>query len=317
MLTDFYASANTWVLIQRQSSVIVLIWMVLFSGWAKKEINKNTLRDFILYSKNRKAKTNNGLSKPMGLSTYTVNSYISTLKRFVNYLWVEEGVLSEDLSGAIRSLRPDTFMPTLLTPAEIYSIIHCPRTWGIYHKWVDRRKYDFFFELLACMGLRKFEALGLKVGDFDFTEDILRINHGKGNKSRMIPIPKSLGARLKAWFDERGSKPTEWVFNSRRGTKIGYATMKDELTKRAKILGIKKRTYMHLFRHCFITELIKSEVAALKVARIVGHNSLNTTMRYTHLVIDDLKEPIEKHPLNFSLENVDDKKYSEQQTLLN
>ena len=116
-----------------------------FADWlGKKQITKETLREFVLYSKNRKPRTNNGLSQKTGLSIYSVNSYISTLKRFVYYLWAEEDALGEDLTGAIRSLRPNTFMPVLLTPVEIYSIIKCPRTWGKYHKWIDRRKYDFF-----------------------------------------------------------------------------------------------------------------------------------------------------------------------------
>ena len=274
-----------------------------FADWlGKKQITKETLREFVLYSKNRKPRTNNGLSQKTGLSIYSVNSYISTLKRFVYYLWAEEDALGEDLTGAIRSLRPNTFMPVLLTPVEIYSIINCPRKWGRYHSWIDRRKYDFFFELLACMGMRKFEALSLKTGDFDFEENILRITIGKGNKSRLVPVPKALGSRLQAWFEDREAKPSDWVFQSRNGTQVGYSTFVDELKKRARLLKITKRVHMHLFRHCFITELIKSEAPAMKVARIVGHASINTTMRYTHLVVDDLKSTIEQHPLNKKIE---------------
>lgn len=274
-----------------------------FVAWlGRKQISKETLREFILYSKNRKARTNNGLSQESGLSINSVNSFVSSLKRFVYYLWDEEKFLQEDLSQSITSLPPKPFMPVLLTPVEIYAIITCPRKWGKYHTWIDRRKYDFFFELLACLGLRKFEALGLKVSDFNFDESILRITHAKGNKSRLVPIPEALGSRLRVWFENTQAKPTDWVFQSRNSTKIGYSTLKDELTKRANLLGIKKRVYMHLFRHCFITELIKAEAPALKVARIVGHANLNTTMRYTHLVVDDLKSTIEQHPLNMRKE---------------
>jgi integrase/recombinase XerD len=270
-----------------------------FATWlGRKQIAKETLREFILYSKNRKARTNNDLSQETGLSTYSVNSFVSSLKRFVYYLWAEEHFLAEDLSLSITSLPSKPFMPVLLTPVEIYAIINCRRKWGIYHSWVDRRKYDFFFEILACMGLRKFEALGLKIGDFDFEEGILRIVYAKGNKSRLVPIPEALGRRLKAWFEDRQANPTDWVFQSRKGTPVGYSTFVGELKKRANLLGIKKRVHMHLFRHCFITELIKAEAPALKVARIVGHSSLNSTMRYTHLVVEDLKGTIEQHPLN-------------------
>lgn len=291
-----------------------------FAKWLdRKQITKQTLRDFILYSRNRKSRINNGLAKEIGLSNYSVNSYISSLKLFVHFLWDEEGFLSEDLTLSIKSLPQTPFMPILLTPAEIYSIIHCPRTWGIHHKWVDRRNYDFFFEILACMGMRKFEALGLKVGDFEFDEGFLRIIYAKGNKSRLVPLPKSLGKRLKTWFEDREAKSIDWVFKSRNATKIGYSTMKDELTKRTILLGIKKRVHMHLFRHCFITELIKAEAPALKVARIVGHSNLNTTMRYTHLVVDDLKSVVETHPLNFedNSEKANEDEFAEKPTLFN
>lgn len=275
-----------------------------FAIWLdRKQITKENLREFVLYSKNRKARTNNGLSAEMGLSSYSVNSYISTLKCFVRYLWEEEGFLTDDLTRSITSLPQKPFMPVLLTPAEIYAIIHCPRSWDQHHSWVDRRKYDLFFEILACMGLRKFEALGLRVADFDFEERILGIIYAKGNKSRLVPVPEALGSRLKNWFEERQAKPTEWVFNSRNNTKVGYATMVDELRKRTKLLGIKKRVHPHLLRHCFITELIRADASAMKVARIVGHSSINTTIRYTHLVVEDLKDTIEQHPLNLEKTN--------------
>ncbi|MCH7516310.1 MAG: phage integrase N-terminal SAM-like domain-containing protein, partial [Bacteroidetes bacterium] len=87
-----------------------------FVDWlGRKQISKETLREFILYSKNRKARTNNGLSQESGLSINSVNSFISSLKRFVYYLWDEEKFLQEDLSQSITSLPPKPFMPVLLT----------------------------------------------------------------------------------------------------------------------------------------------------------------------------------------------------------
>jgi integrase len=183
---------------------------------------------------------------------------------------------------------------------EIRAIINCPRKLDKYHSWVDKKPYNFFFELLACTGLRKFEAMGLKVQDLDFVERIIRVNTAKGNKARLVPLPRDLGRRLYFWFQERRAKPDEYIFQStiKKGRMVGYHTLVDELKKRARILGINKRVHLHLLRHSFITELIKADAPAMKVARIVGHSSLNTTMRYTHLVVEDLKDTIETHPLN-------------------
>lgn len=140
----------------------------------------------------------------------------------------------------------------------------------------------------------------LRVHDVDFVERIIRVRTAKGNKARLVPLPRDLGRRLYFWFQEREAKPIEYVFQSTiiKGRMVGYHTLVDELKRRAKILGINKRVHLHLLRHSFVTELIKADAPAMKVARIVGHSSLQTTLRYTHLVVEDLKETIESHPLN-------------------
>ncbi len=67
---------------------------------------------------------------------------------------------------------------------------------------------------------------------------------------------------------------------------------------RAKAAGITKRVYPHMLRHSFITELLKQDVSVAKVSRLVGHVSTEITTRvYTHLVVDDLKEASNHHPL--------------------
>jgi site-specific recombinase XerD len=272
-----------------------------FVPWlGSRKITKEVLREFIIYCRERKPRTNNGLSKGKGLSIYSINSFISTLKLFTRFLCLEESYLKEDFSGAIKSLPAKPFFPNLLTIQEIKAIIECPRQYDKHHSWVDRKPYDFFFELLACTGLRKFEAMELKVQDLDFVERIIRVRTAKGNKARLVPLPRDLGGRLYLWFQEREAKPTEYVFQSAiiKGRMVGYHTLVDELKRRAKILGINKRVHLHLLRHSFITELKKADAPAMKVARIVGHSSLQTTLRYTHLVVDDLKETIEAHPLN-------------------
>ncbi len=265
-----------------------------------KHINKDTVRDYILHCKNIDSKSTNGLGKPKGLATASVNSIISSMKQFLRWLWLEEGFLEDDISHCIKSLRLPPFFPNLLAIAEIRAIIDCPRDYDKYHFYLDRRYYDFFFEIVACTGMRRSEAVYLNTGDLDFDEMVIRIREAKFNKPRIIPMPVELGVRLQEWIENRKAKPEEPLFKSfhKDGRRVEAHTFINELKTRAKILGIKKRVHLHLLRHCFITELIKAEAPALKVARIVGHASLNTTLKYTHLVVDDLKSVIESHPLN-------------------
>ncbi|MCR4324931.1 MAG: tyrosine-type recombinase/integrase [Candidatus Curtissbacteria bacterium] len=272
-----------------------------------KHINKDTVRDYILHCKNIDSKSTNGLGEPKGLATASVNSIISSMKQFLKWLWLEEGFLDDDISHCIKSMRLPAFFPDLLTIAEIRTIIDCPREYDRWHNYLDRRYYDFFFELVACTGMRRSETVYLNAGDLDFEEMVIRIREAKFNKPRIIPMPVELGIRLQEWLENRNAKPEEPLFKSfhKDGRRIEAHTFINEMKTRAKILGIKKRVHLHLLRHCFITELIKAEAPALKVARIVGHASLNTTLKYTHLVVDDLKNVIESHPLNLKPVQID------------
>ena len=79
---------------------------------------------------------------------------------------------------------------------------------------------------------------------------------------------------------------------------MGYRSLVDELKKRARILGITKRVHPHLFRHCFVTTALRADVSLVKLMKAVGHSSIQTTLRYTHLVVEDIVDVFEEHPLN-------------------
>ena len=257
----------------------------VFCKWlGRKDFNKEHLRGFVLYLLNKGWKPN------------TINSAISTLK-ILSQLLFDQGVVENDLSGCLKSVKVDPFNPILLTLKEVEAIITCPRTWGKYHKWIDRRKYDFFFEILARCALRRNEAINLKVEDFDFENGTFKVV-GKGNKLRTIPIPSIIRAKLYLWFLERKAKPENWVFRGQSGGRAGISTFKGELKKRLEILGIHKRVHLHLFRHTWITEAIRANLPTDKIMKISGHSSFQTHLRYTHLVGEDCKDTIDNHPLN-------------------
>ena len=250
----------------------------------RKEITKQRLIDFIIYSQRK------------GWKPATTNSAISTLKVLCGVLY-DRGNTEVDLSTSIHSLKVEPFNPTLLTLEEVERIVDCPRVWGKYHKWIDRRKYDFFFELLARCALRRAEALHLRVQDFNFEDATFRIM-GKGSKIRTIPIPEIIKTKLYLWFMERKARPEDWVFIGNRGGKAGISTFRDELKKRVQLLDINKRVHFHLFRHTWITEAIKANLSTEKIMAVVGHSSFKSYSRYIHLTARDCKDTIEKHPLN-------------------
>lgn len=247
-----------------------------------RHLNRENLDLFIIYYlKNHKP--------------YTVNSAISTLRCLTEFLF-EKKIINEELHLFIRSIRVDPFSPILLTVDEVDQIINCPRSWETYQS-IDRQKYDFFFELIARCGLRRGEALSLRFRDFDFENNTLRVA-GKGRRVREVPIPAIARDRLFGWFKERLLKNYDYIFQNPSGDQASHAMFTYELKKRLEILGFDKSIHLHTFRHTFITYAARADKNIIKIMKAVGHANIQTTLRYTHLVVEDVRDVIDDHPLN-------------------
>jgi integrase/recombinase XerC len=258
----------------------------LFNKWLVGGcITKEKGIEFILYLKEK------------GYKPWSINSAVSTLRVFIRYLHQEKKLLKEDFSYILRYQKTEPFNPTLLTNQEIEAIFTFERKMSTQHSWFDARKYSFCFELMARCGLRVDEVLNLKVGDLNFANQTFTVV-GKGRRLRTLHIPSIMYPRLLNWVLERKLEPQDWLFQGMKGNRIGYRSLVDELKKRARLLGINIRVHPHLFRHCFITSAVRADVVPAKLMKAVGHTSVQSYFRYTHLVADDIIDVFEKHPLN-------------------
>ena len=227
----------------------------------------------------------------------TVRSLVNTMKCFTRYL-LERKIITQEIHTRLRNVKDQPFAPKLISPTQVRMIIDCPREWGKYHKWVDGRRYDLFFELLAGCGLRCSEALNLKVCDFDLSNNEFTLI-GKGSEVRTIPIPKVVKGNLISWIQDKKLRPNDYVFAKERGgRRPSRATFTDELKKRLEILGYDKTIHLHTFRHVFITEAYRAGLNPIKIMKIVGHNSIKTHLRYMHLIGNDLHNEVDEHPIN-------------------
>lgn len=270
-----------------------------------REINKDSISSFVLYLKEK------------GYQPWSINSAITTLRVFVRYLYQEKKLLKEDFSYVLKYQRTEPFNPDLLTNQEIEGIFNFERKMSPHHSWFDARKYSFCLELMARCGLRVDEVLNLKVSDLNFANQTLKVI-GKGRKLRTLHLPSIMYPRLLNWVLERKSEPQDWLFQGMSGNKMGYRSLVDELKKRARILGVNKRVYPHLFRHCFITQAVKADVVPAKLMKAVGHTSVQSYFRYTHLVAEDIIDVFEEHPLNrFTESKETSKKLTSIETTLN
>ncbi len=149
--------------------------------------------------------------------------------------------------------------------------------------------YKVFFFTIYSMGLRLGEGINLKLGDIDALNMRVHIRNAKGNKDRLVPLPeKTLSVLRKFWSVH---KHPHFLFPSRkRGLKNAHLTdlplerggiqaaMKAVVSK----LGIKNIS-CHSLRHSYATHMLEAGVDLIELQKILGHVSVLTTSRYTHL----------------------------------
>lgn len=246
------------------------------------------------------------------ISTYFKSNSLeftqTSVDQFLEYLHTE-GYSSNYINNFIKllkhiaSFRGDTFMSgqpllkrkqkyiEILTPKEIKLIGETKLPYTMNARAINRRCRAIIYTL-ALTGMRIGELINLTWNDYINGYFIVR--DSKTDRVRQIPI----STFLKQIVDQLPHYPHNYIFGSHKG-KCTQDLVNKAIQARCKEVGLKKNCPItaHLFRHSFITQCIKQGESISKIARIVGHNDIQSTNEYTHLVIDDLFEVVENHPL--------------------
>jgi site-specific recombinase XerD len=145
---------------------------------------------------------------------------------------------------------------------------------------------------LMNTGLRVSELIDLELSDITMTDrkGELLVRAGKGTKQRVIPLNNTVRKALKAWFDVRPETALPKLFTTQRGaiTSRAIQTILKDIGDRARIQKITP----HMARHTFAKNLVNSGVTLEKVAMLLGHTSLDTTMVYTTPGMSDLDQAV-------------------------
>lgn len=176
-------------------------------------------------------------------------------------------------------------LPTILSREEVAQCLSVAS--GAKH----RALLMFFY---GC-GLRRSEALHLRVEDIDSQRMVVRINHGKGGRQRMVPLPEVLLEVLREYWKE--DRPATWLFPG-KGTErpMSGRAVSDICQRVRRRAELKKRFYPHCLRHSFATHLLEDGADLRVIQTLLGHSQLSTTAIYTH--VSEKRLHAAKNPLD-------------------
>jgi site-specific recombinase XerD len=161
-------------------------------------------------------------------------------------------------------------------------------------------------EVLYSTGLRRQELRGLDIGDADLSGGSVLVKRGKGGKGRYVPLGKVARKSLAAYL--RHGRPalnpsTAALFVSQKGRRLSgeaiYWIMKEQCRK----ARLDKPLSPHLLRHAFATHLLENGASLRHVQAMLGHSSVRSTQRYTHVCSHRLKEVLDNADIRASLES--------------
>jgi integrase/recombinase XerC len=229
-----------------------------------------------------------------GLNKSTVSRRLSSLKSFFNYL-CREGIMDSNPAKIVPSPKSAQKAPLFLTVDDAFGLVEKPD--GMDFISVRNRAV---LELLYSSGIRVGELSSLDIEDIDIKEGIMRVR-GKGKKERLVPIGSTALDAIKSYIIERHlvKKKEKALFINRSGKRLTERTLRRIVVKYAREFGIQGRIGPHTLRHTFATHLLQDGADLRAIQELLGHESLSTTQKYTHLDIKHLMDVYDTaHPLS-------------------
>ena len=223
------------------------------------------------------------------LSRSSTARHLSALRSFFKFL-MREGVVDANPARAVATPRREKHLPSVLQSSEIAMLFEMPdlsSPLGIRdHAWL---------ELLYASGLRISELVGIDIDDIELRARLVKVR-GKGAKERIVPFGKKAEAAIRAWLEVRQSD-TDALFVNYRGERITVRSVRRLFTRYLRAASLRAGVSPHTLRHSFATHLLNAGADLRAIQELLGHASLSTTQKYTHLADWQLIEVYKKaHP---------------------
>jgi integrase/recombinase XerC len=216
---------------------------------------------------------------------------LSSLRSLYRFL-VREGLAPGNPARTVASPKRPKRLPEVLPEDEVAALVEAPAEGEPEALAAPLALRDrAFLELLYASGLRVSELTGLDTGDLDLAQRLVRVL-GKRNKERIVPFGCSAADALRRYLEEAWpvlaagkdhARAGAAVFLNFRGGRLTGRSVARLLDKWVLASGLPRHVHPHVLRHCFATHLLGNGADLRGIQELLGHASLSTTQRYTHL----------------------------------
>ncbi len=228
------------------------------------------------------------------LSRSSMARHLSALRSFFKYL-MREAVVETNPARSVATPRREKHLPAVMQTSEVALLIEQPD--GSEKLGLRDRA---FLELLYASGLRISELVGIDLDDLELRARLVKV-HGKGSKERIVPFGSKAEEALRAWISVRGElvhDPDEQaLLVNYRGERITARSVRRLFDGYIRKAALRSGISPHTMRHSFATHLLNAGADLRAIQELLGHASLSTTQKYTHLNDWQLIEVYKKaHP---------------------
>lgn len=225
-------------------------------------------------------------------SSSSVARKLSALRTFFRYLQREKLLSTDPLAGIVNP-KLAQYIPVFLTVDEVFALLEAPLASDRY-----QQRDIALMEVIYSTGMRVSEVVSSNYLDYDLTTGMVLVR-GKGNKERLVPFGSGAKEALQRYLPQRdsltvaritrGHEPErEALFLNGQGSRLSARSVERLVRMYGERAGVAVAVTPHALRHSFATHLLEMGADLRTVQELLGHVSLSTTQKYTHINLEHL-----------------------------